>query len=101
MSVIQKSLKTITGKLDGISVLQTSITNIKKDLWDEDGMDERIKYVGQQSEENTSELETLRKENMYLCRELQVLKSVVINMDRRLTHQDNEVVDLKGRSIYI
>lgn len=99
MSAIQESLKTITGKLDGISVLQSSITDIKKDLWDEDGMDERIKYVGQQSEENASELETLRKENIYLRRELQVLKSVVINMDRRLTYQENEVVDLKGRSM--
>jgi hypothetical protein len=67
-------------------------------LWDEDGMDERIKYVGQQSEENTSELKTLRKENMYLCRETQVLKSVVINLDRKRTHQENKVVDLKGRS---
>ena len=48
MSAIQESLKTITGKLDGISVLQSSITDIMKDfICDEDGMDERIKNVGQ------------------------------------------------------
>jgi hypothetical protein len=99
MSIIQESLKTITGKLDGINILQNSITDIKKDLWDEDGIDERIKYVGQQSEENATEVENLRKENNYLRKELQLLKSVIVNMDRRLTHQENEVVDLKGRSM--
>ncbi|XP_056017036.1 uncharacterized protein LOC125676365 [Ostrea edulis] len=99
MSAIQDSLKTITGKLDDISQLQKSIDNINKDLWDEDGVDERIKYMGQQFEDNTSELESLRKENFCLRRELQVLKSVVINLDRRLTQQENEVVDLRGRSM--
>ncbi|XP_056017343.1 uncharacterized protein LOC125668996 [Ostrea edulis] len=99
MSAIQDSLKTITGKLDDIGQLQKSIDNINKDLWDEDGIDERIKYMGQQFEDNTSELESLRKENFCLRRELQVLKSVVINLDRRLTQQENEVVDLRGRSM--
>ncbi|XP_056022092.1 uncharacterized protein LOC130054978 [Ostrea edulis] len=55
--------------------------------------------LGQQFEDNTSELESLRKENFCLRRELQVLKSVVINLDRRLTQQENEVVDLRGRSM--
>ena len=39
MSAIQDSLRTITGKLDGIGQLKQSIETINKDLWDEDGLD--------------------------------------------------------------
>ena len=99
MSAIQDSLRTITGKLDGIGQLKQSIETINKDLWDEDGLDERIKYIGQQYENNSSEVETLRQENSYLRKELQVLKSVVINLDRRVSQQESEITDLKGRSM--
>ena len=61
-------------------------------------MDERIKYIGQQYENNSSEVESLRQENSYLRKELQVLKSVVINLDRRVSQQESEIIDLKGRS---
>ena len=46
MSAIQDSLRTITGKLDGIGQLKQSIESINKDLWDENGLEERIKYIG-------------------------------------------------------
>ena len=94
MSAIQDSLKTITGKLDGIGQLKQSIETINKDLCDEDGLDERIKYIGQQYENNSSEVESLRQENSYLRKELQVLKSVVINLDRRVSQQESEIIDL-------
>ena len=87
MSAIQDSLRTITGKLDGIGQLKQSIETINKDLWDEDGLDERIKYIGQQYDNNSSEVESLRQEN-YLRKELQVLKSVVINLDRRVSQKE-------------
>ena len=99
MSAIQDSLTTITVKLDGIGQLKQSIETINKDLWDEDGLDERIKYIGQQYENNSSEVESLRLENSYLRKELQVLKSVVINLDRRVSQQESEIIDLKGRSM--
>ena len=50
-------------------------------------MDERIKYIGQQYDNNSSEVESLRQEN-YLRKELQVLKSVVINLDRRVSQKE-------------
>ncbi|XP_078318203.1 uncharacterized protein LOC111113877 [Crassostrea virginica] len=99
MSAIQDSLRTITGKLDGIGQLKQSIETINKDLWDEDGLDERIKYIGQQYENNSSEVEILRQENSYLRKEPQVRKSVVINLDRRVSQQESEITDLKGRSM--
>ena len=99
MSAIQDRLKTITGKLDGIGQLKQSIETINKDLWDEDGLDERIKYIAQQYENNSSEVESLRQENSYLRKELQVLKSVVINLDGRVSQQESEITDLKGRSM--
>ena len=46
MSAIQDSLRTITCKLDGIGQLKQSIESINKDLWDENGLEERIKYIG-------------------------------------------------------
>ena len=87
MSAIQDSLRTITGKLDGIGQLKQSIETINKDLWAEDGLDERNKYIGQQYDNNSSEVESLRQEN-YLRKEFQVLKSVVINLDRRVSQKE-------------
>ncbi|XP_061163179.1 uncharacterized protein LOC133172334 [Saccostrea echinata] len=72
---------------------------MNRDLWDEDSLDDRIKYIGQQHEDNVGEIETLRLENNYLRKELEVLKSIVINLDRRVSHQENEIVDLRGRSM--
>ena len=95
MSAIQDSLRTITGKLDGIVQLKQSIESINKDLWDDDGLDERIKYIGHQYENNSSEVESLRQENSYLRKELQV----VINLDRRVSRQESEIIYQKGRSM--
>ncbi|XP_061179611.1 protein IMPACT homolog [Saccostrea echinata] len=99
MSAIHDCLRSITGKLGNINILQQSVNNMNRDLWDEDGLDERIKYIGQQHEDNVGEFETLKLENSYLRKELQVLKSIVVNLDRRVTQQENEIVDLKGRSM--
>ncbi|XP_061171141.1 uncharacterized protein LOC133180691 [Saccostrea echinata] len=99
MSAIHDCLRSITGKLDNINILQQSVNNMNRDRWDEDGLDERIKYISQQHEDNVGEIETLKLENSYLRKELQVLKSIVVNLDRRVTQQENEIVNLKGRSM--
>ena len=98
MSAIQDSLRTITGKLDDIGQLKQSIETMNKDLWDEDGLDERIKYIGPQYEKNSSEVENPRRAPIY-GKELQVLKSVVINLDRRVFQQESEIIDLKCKSM--
>ena len=66
---------------------------------DEDWLNERIKYTGQQYENNSFQVESLRQEYSYLRKELQVLKSVVINLYRRVSQQESEIIDLKGRSM--
>ncbi|XP_062593380.1 uncharacterized protein LOC134254856 [Saccostrea cucullata] len=99
MSAIHDCLRSITGKLNNINVLQQSVNNMNRDLWDEDGLDERIKYIGQQHEDNVGEIETLKLENNYLRKELQVLKSIIVNLDRRVSQQENEIVDPRGRSM--
>ncbi|XP_062620995.1 uncharacterized protein LOC134282612 [Saccostrea cucullata] len=71
----------------------------QKDLWNEDGLDDRIRYIAQQHEDNQSEIETLKQENITLRKELQLLKSIVVNLDRKVTQQESEIVDLRGRSM--
>jgi hypothetical protein len=41
----------------------------------------------------------LKIENVSLHRELQLLKSVVVNLYRKVTQQEEEIVDLRGRSM--
>ena len=58
-------------------------------------MNQRIKYIGHQYEINSSEVESLRQKNSYPRKELQVLKSYIINLDRRVSQQESEIIDLK------
>jgi hypothetical protein len=46
-----------------------------------------------------SEIESLKIENVSLRKELQLLKSIVVNLDRKVTQQEKEIVDLRGRSM--
>ena len=57
---IQDSLRSITGKLDNIGTLQQPATRLQQDLWDEDGFDERIKYIGQQNEDSRKDIDALK-----------------------------------------
>ncbi|XP_061188800.1 uncharacterized protein LOC133196973 [Saccostrea echinata] len=99
MSVIDTSLRAITAKMDAFNTLQESVNNMQKDLWNGDGLDDRITYIAQQHEDNQSEIETLKMENVTLRKELQLLKSIVVNLDRRVTQQEKEIVDLRERSM--
>lgn len=48
---------------------------------------------------STCELETLRAENSHLREEVQLLKSIVINLDRKVTQNQNDIIDFKSRSM--
>lgn len=43
--------------------------------------------------------ETLRAENSHLREEVRLLKSIVINLDRKVTQNQNDIIDLKSRSM--
>ena len=59
----------------------------------------RIKYIGQQNEDRREDIDALKSENIFLRKEMQGMKYIIINVDRRVTQQENEIVDLRGRSI--
>lgn len=50
-------------------------------------------------DESTSELEILRAENSHLREEVQLLKSIVINLDRKVTQNQNNIIDHKSKSM--
>lgn len=58
-----------------------------------------LKTVSDQAECNYNEITTLRSENAQLRRELDLLRSVVIRMDRKLSHMDDDITDLRSRSM--
>ncbi|XP_078322857.1 uncharacterized protein LOC111117276 [Crassostrea virginica] len=72
---------------------------LREDLWVDDGLAPKIEYVAQQAEETGQNLETIMKENKSLRQELELLKSVVIRMDRKVSEQEKEITELKGRSM--
>ncbi|XP_061172695.1 uncharacterized protein LOC133182008 [Saccostrea echinata] len=73
--------------------------DIKKDLWEEDGFDHRIKLIAQQQVDGEDELQQLRQENRSLREDVNMLKSIVINLERTVIKSQNEIIDLKSRSM--
>ncbi|XP_062569405.1 uncharacterized protein LOC134231459 [Saccostrea cucullata] len=96
---LQISLGEITESLKAIKGLTQDISNIRKDLWEEDGFDFRISHVAQQQEENIDNIQMLQEENKMLRDDVNMLKSVVINLDRTVRKQQSEITDLKSRSM--
>lgn len=68
--------------------------NFKEMRDNQQGLNENLKYVGEQAECNYDDISTLKTENINLRRELELLRSVVIRMDRRMSIMDNEITDL-------
>ncbi|XP_062574269.1 uncharacterized protein LOC134236103 [Saccostrea cucullata] len=96
---IQISLGEITESLKAIKGLTQDISNIRKDLWEEDGFDFRISHVAQQQEENIDNIQMIQEENKKLREDVNMSKSVVINLDRTVRKQQSEITDLKSRSM--
>lgn len=78
-----------------------SLQNLQNDFDEirdnQQGINENLKYVGEQAECNYDDISTLMTENISLRRELELLQSVVIQMDWRMSIMDNEITDLRSR----
>ncbi|XP_061180610.1 uncharacterized protein LOC133189225 [Saccostrea echinata] len=96
---LQASLGEITDSLRTIRNLTEEISDIKKDLWEEDGFDYRIKLIAEQQVDGEDELQQLRQENRSLREDVNMLKSIVINLERTVIKNQNEIIDLKSRSM--
>ncbi|XP_062585836.1 uncharacterized protein LOC134247500 [Saccostrea cucullata] len=83
------------------SVARSRSANNKTDDHDaeEHSLNAQLKYVCEQAECNYNEISTLRSENAYLRREVELLRSVVIRIDRKMSVMDNEITDLRARSM--
>ncbi|XP_062615563.1 uncharacterized protein LOC134277265 [Saccostrea cucullata] len=82
-----------------LASLSQAVGDIKADLWEQDGFEDKIQFIAQQQEDNITEIDSLKSENASLRKDLEMLKSVVIRLDRRVTEQEKEIIDLKGRSM--
>lgn len=58
-----------------------------------------LRYVVEQIESNTDKLFFVQSENTQLCGEIDLMRAVTINMDRRLQHIKSETTDLMSRSM--
>lgn len=63
------------------------------------GINEKLTYVGEQAKCNYDDISTLKTENINLRRELELLRSVVVRMDRWMSIIDNEITYLWSRSM--
>ena len=59
----------------------------------------QLRHVSEQAECNYDDISLLRSKNAQLRRELDFLRSVIIRMDRRMETMDNEITDLRDRSM--
>lgn len=103
LPIIQQSLQDIQHRLNGLEELRSELQSVKEslreDLWGTDGLEQKIEYVAQQAEDTVQNVETIHKENKNLRREVDLLKAIVIKLDRKVSEQDREIIDLKSRSM--
>ncbi|XP_062566342.1 uncharacterized protein MCAP_0864-like [Saccostrea cucullata] len=59
----------------------------------------RCRYVAEQSESNSDELYYVRSENAQLRSELDLMRAMMINMDRRMQNMESEITDMRSRSM--
>lgn len=73
------------------------LQNLKNDLDkirnNQKGINKNLKTVEEQAESNY-DISTLKTENISLRRELELLLSVVIRTERKMSKMDNEIIDL-------
>ena len=79
-----------------VNKMKTSLDEIKTEQSD---LNAKLNYVSEQAECNYDELSTLKSENIFLRKELELLRSVVIRLDRKMTDMDAEITDLRARSM--
>lgn len=73
------------------------VTSVIED--EETGLSASLRYVAEQSESNNDELFIVRSENTQLRREIDLMRAMIINMDKRMKHMESEITDLRSRSM--
>ncbi|KAK3093349.1 hypothetical protein FSP39_014330 [Pinctada imbricata] len=96
---IQDSLCTINKRLNKFDDLEKQVSDLKNEICGENGLDGELKYVSEQCQYNADDITELKNENTNLRKEVDLLRSVVISMDRKLNVMDREITDLRGRSM--
>ena len=96
---IEQSLKQISQRLEKLDEIEKITKEIKDDLWGDEGAHSKIRNVAELAENNETDIQELREENADLRYEVDMLKSIVIKLDRKLTLQSNQITDLKSRSM--
>lgn len=99
LPVIQQQLRDISLRIDKFESVNKAIIDLKSELWDNEGIDDRLSNVESITGSNTDSVANLQIENSQLKREIDTLKSVVIRLDRKVSSQENEINNLKGRSM--
>lgn len=80
--------------------LEQKVQQIHSDLWDdENGIHTKLKSIFSQNQHYYKDISNLRAENAQLRRDLDLIRSVVIRMDRRMLVMDNDITDLRTRSM--
>lgn len=80
--------------------LKASVETIENDLWGNNtGIHTQLESISKQNQGTYEEITALRIENTQLRREFDLLKAVVIRMDRRMTVLDDGITDLRSRSM--
>lgn len=97
---LQTSINNLKHKLFRYESLVDDVTKIKSIIEDEDsGVVKSLKYVSEQSECNYDEIHSIRSENAQLRGEVDLLRAMIIKMDRKMGHLEHEVTDLRSRSM--
>ena len=97
---LQTSINNLKHKLFTYESLVDDVTKIKSIIEDEDsGVVKSLKYVSEQSECNYDEIHSIHSENAQLRGEVDLLRAMIIKMDRKMGHLEHEVTDLRSRSM--
>lgn len=104
LRITDKSKVPLDGRVESLSrsvnTLKNNLDEMRTDLYaEENGLSVQLRHVSEQAECNYDDISLLRSENAQLRRELDLLRSVIIRMDRRMETMDNEITDLRDRSM--
>ena len=104
LTEIQATLAGICTRLDKYDTVFASpeyqtLEDLKADIYNEDGINARLDHTALQSEHNDTKIAELEHENQSLREELQLVKSVVIRMNSTMDDMNEQIIDLKRRSM--
>ncbi|KAJ8322408.1 hypothetical protein KUTeg_000040 [Tegillarca granosa] len=93
LPIIQHSLRDISIQLAELNTLKNNVQQVKADIWETDGIDHRLTNTAQLSEDNYGEVQFLKQINVKLREEVDLLKSIVIKLDKKVAQQEGEITE--------